>query len=48
MPSILLKKLLENGEKLKSEYDADYVNIGDEVLCRITAVKSKYIYTIIN
>ena len=48
MPSILLKKLLENGEKLKSEYDADYVNIGDEVLCRITAVKSKYIYTLIN
>ena len=48
MPEILIKKLMENGEKLKSEYDSDYINIGDEVLCRITAVKSKYIYTLIN
>ena len=48
MPEILLKKLLEKGEELKSEYDSDYINIGDEVLCRITAVKSKYIYTLIN
>ena len=48
MPSVLIKKLLENGEKLKSEYDTDYINIGDEVLCRITAVKTKYIYTLIN
>ena len=48
MPSVLIKKLLENGEKLKSEYDSDYINIGDEVLCRITAVKAKYIYTLIN
>ena len=48
IPSVLIKKLLENGEKLKSEYDTDYINIGDEVLCRITAVKSKYIYTLIN
>ena len=48
MPEILLKKLILNGEKLKSEYDTDYISVGDEVLCRITAVKSKYIYTLIN
>ena len=48
MPEILIKKLIANGEKLKSEYDSDYITIGDEVLCRITAVKAKYIYTLIN
>ena len=49
MPEILLKKLILNGEKLKSEYDTDYISVGDEVLCRITAViKSKYIYTLMN
>ena len=48
IPEILLNKLILNGEKLKSEYDSDYVTIGDEALCRITAVKAKYIYTLIN
>ena len=48
IPEVLIKKLLDNGDKLKSEYDTDYISIGDEVLCRITAVKSKYIYTLIN
>ena len=48
MPDILIKKLLEKGEKLRAEYDSDNISIGDEVLSRITAVKSKYIYTLIN
>ena len=34
--------------KLKSEFENESLNIGDEVLCRITSVKEKYIYTLIN
>ena len=48
IPDILIKKLIENGEKIKSEFDSFSINIGDEVLCRITSVKSKFIYTLIN
>ena len=48
MPEILINKLIENGNKLKSEFENESLNIGDEVLCRITSVKQKYIYTLIN
>ena len=48
MPDILINKLIENFGKLKSEFENESLNIGDEVLCRITSVKEKYIYTLIN
>ena len=48
MPDILINKLIENGNKTKIEFENDSINIGDEVLARITSVKPKYIYTLIN
>ena len=48
MPDVLINKLIDNGNKLKSEFENESLNIGDEVLCRITSVKQKYIYTLIN
>ena len=48
MPEVLINKLIENGNKLKLEFENESLNIGDEVLCRITSVKEKYIYTLIN
>ena len=48
MPEVLINKLIENGNKLKLEFENESLNIGDEVLCRITSVKQKYIYTLIN
>ena len=49
MPDVLINKLVENGNKIKSEFESESsLNIGDEVLCRITSVKEKYIYTLIN
>ena len=48
MPEILINILIENGNKLKSEFENDSLNIGDEVLFRITSVKQIYIYTLIN
>ena len=48
MPEILKNKLIENGNKIKSEFENESLNIGDEVLCLLTSVKQKYIYTLIN
>ena len=48
MPDVLINKLIENGNKIKAEFETESLNIGDEVLCRITSVKEKYIYTLIN
>ena len=48
MPDVLINKLIENGDKIKLEFENDSLNIGDEVLARITSVKSNFIYTLIN
>ena len=48
MPDVLINKLIENGNKIKAEFENENINIGDEVLCRITSVKEKYIYSLIN
>jgi hypothetical protein len=47
MPDVLINKLIQKGEELRPEFESEGINIGDEVLCRITSVKEKYIYTLI-
>ncbi len=47
-PEVIIKKLLLKENQILAEKGEAPLNIGDDVLCKITSIKKKYIYCLIN